>query len=565
MTQAWTPASDQCTTDPATANLGGAAPYWHSYSRDTVGNRTQVVENALPNGTAAQTQTYTRPASGPNSVRPHAVTSVSATGRGAGTSSYAWDAAGNLTGRNVAGQATQQLAWDVEGELAELRQDGNGDGDTTDAKERDSYVNTADGERVLRTQDGTTTLYLGYQELTLNHASGAISGERYYSFAGQTIATRTGYFFADVTTIIGDHHNTGSVQIPNVAGPSSRVHRYTDPFGKPRGPHTGQGADGGADGNWTGEHGYLDKPVDSTGLTAIGARMYDPGLGAFVSVDPVMDLADPQQWNAYGYSNNNPTTFADPTGERYEECGTTHSCTYGKGGNVTSAKKYKKRKPTINDLRSQWRTNYGTGSFAGRSVAGGSSFGAPTVDWEALAERNRQLAQIRARDAAHAKLEREAQIAHASAALRYHLTTAQGIERWTGVGADWAGYLSLGALGLQGVALFLAAATSWTGIGGIGFGAMAIGLRAGSSALGTVSTGLSFANGFANTRLGRHGDAGRSYASGVVGAVTGGLGAGAARISLKVGMETSPYVGELMLGLGGWVAGSVVGSDGAKP
>ncbi|MFC4627051.1 HYD1 signature containing ADP-ribosyltransferase family protein [Promicromonospora alba] len=315
LTEAWTPASVQCATDPATANLGGAAPYWHSYSHDTVGNRTQVVEHSLPNGTAAQTQTYTRPASGPNSVRPHAVTSVTATGRGAGTSSYTWDAAGNMTGRNVAGQATQQLAWDVEGELTELRQDGNADGDTTDANERDSYINTADGERVLRTQDGTTTLYLGYQELTLNHASGAITGERYYSFAGQTIATRTGYFFADVTTIIGDHHNTGSVQIPNVAGPSSRVHRYTDPYGKPRGPHTGQGADGGADGNWTGEHGYLDKPVDSTGLTAIGARMYDPVLGAFTSVDPVMDLADPQQWNAYSYSNNNPTTWSDPTGK----------------------------------------------------------------------------------------------------------------------------------------------------------------------------------------------------------------------------------------------------------
>ena len=365
LTQAWTPAGAQCATDPATANLGGAAPYWHSYSHDTVGNRTQVVEHSLPNGTAAQTQTFTRPASGPNSVRPHAVTSVSATGRGAGTSSYTWDAAGNMTGRNVAGEANQQLAWDVEGELAELRQDGNGDGDTSDANERDSYISTADGERVLRTQDGTTTLYLGYQELTLNHASGAISGERYYSFAGQAIATRTGHFAAEVTTIIGDHHNTGSVQIPNVAGPANRVHRYTDPYGKPRGPHGGTGADGGADGNWTGEHGYLDKPVDSTGLTAIGARMYDPVLGAFISVDPIMDLADPQQWNAYAYSNNNPTTFTDPTGKRYEECGTTHNCQTNSKGNVTSAKKYEKRKPTIWDIRSRVVSNWSAYRFSG--------------------------------------------------------------------------------------------------------------------------------------------------------------------------------------------------------
>lgn len=27
-----------------------------------------------------------------------------------------------------------------------------------------------------------------------------------------------------------------------------------------------------------------------------------------------MDLSDPQQWNAYAYANNNPTTYSDPTG-----------------------------------------------------------------------------------------------------------------------------------------------------------------------------------------------------------------------------------------------------------
>lgn len=44
----------------------------------------------------------------------------------------------------------------------------------------------------------------------------------------------------------------------------------------------------------------------------------------------------------------------------------------------------------------------------------------------------------------------------------------------------------------------------------------------------------------------------------------GRVGAGAARISLKVGMETTPYVSDFMLGVGGWVAGSAVGSDGAE-
>ena len=52
----------------------------------------------------------------------------------------------------------------------------------------------------------------------------------------------------------------------------------------------------------------------STGLTQVGARYLDVTLGRFISVDPVMDLLDPQQWNAYAYANNNPTTWSDPTG-----------------------------------------------------------------------------------------------------------------------------------------------------------------------------------------------------------------------------------------------------------
>ncbi|OLF12557.1 RHS repeat-associated core domain-containing protein [Actinophytocola xanthii] len=66
---------------------------------------------------------------------------------------------------------------------------------------------------------------------------------------------------------------------------------------------------------WPGQQGFLGGVQDSsTGLTHLGAREYDPTLGRFISVDPVMDLADPQQIHGYTYSNNNPTTYSDPTG-----------------------------------------------------------------------------------------------------------------------------------------------------------------------------------------------------------------------------------------------------------
>jgi RHS repeat-associated protein len=47
----------------------------------------------------------------------------------------------------------------------------------------------------------------------------------------------------------------------------------------------------------------VDGTIDtSTGLTHLGAREYDPELGRFISVDPIMDLSDPQQMHGYTYS-----------------------------------------------------------------------------------------------------------------------------------------------------------------------------------------------------------------------------------------------------------------------
>ncbi|MEO8381129.1 MAG: RHS repeat-associated core domain-containing protein, partial [Acidobacteriota bacterium] len=48
------------------------------------------------------------------------------------------------------------------------------------------------------------------------------------------------------------------------------------------------------------------------------ARFYDPDMGRFLSVDPVLDLrtnmTNPQGWNRYSYVRNNPLRWTDPTG-----------------------------------------------------------------------------------------------------------------------------------------------------------------------------------------------------------------------------------------------------------
>ncbi|WP_225827144.1 RHS repeat-associated core domain-containing protein [Streptomyces naphthomycinicus] len=54
---------------------------------------------------------------------------------------------------------------------------------------------------------------------------------------------------------------------------------------------------------------------NSTGLTHLGARDYDPATGHFLSADPLLNPNDPQQLNAYAYANSSPVSLSDPSGQ----------------------------------------------------------------------------------------------------------------------------------------------------------------------------------------------------------------------------------------------------------
>ena len=297
LTEAFTVKASSC---PKTAVnqtlLDGASRYWTSYTYDDLGNRTSQVQHATTsNGDDRKTtNTY-----GAGTAGPHALTgaSVEVGTAAAVTDSYSYDKAGRQDKRQLAGASQQELTWDGEGELRTVETN------STIA----SFVYDANGDRLTRTDSSGTTVYLpGGQEILVTAADGVKSAIRYYGFDGQTVAVRDKNGLGGVTTLVGDPHGTTLAAIPNTKwAANSVVKQYTDPFGAARG--TAASIPGGRQ--------FLDKTRDNaTGLTMVGARYYDEANGRFISVDPVLDLADPQQWNAYAYANNNPTTYSDPSG-----------------------------------------------------------------------------------------------------------------------------------------------------------------------------------------------------------------------------------------------------------
>ncbi|WP_329364716.1 polymorphic toxin-type HINT domain-containing protein [Streptomyces sp. NBC_00669] len=285
-----------CTTAPTDATLGsGPAPYWQSYTYDVLGNRKIFVQHATSAGGADTTTSYGygAPADSLNGTQPHTQTSSSTTTpTSTTTNSYGYDAAGNTTSRDLNG-TTQNLHWDDEGHLAS---DQLADGTTA------SYLYDADGNRLL-TRDATgTTLFLGDTEIHLDKDTTNTSATRYYSWLGQTIAVRT--TSGSFQWVLTDAHNTATTQID--ATTQAATYRRTDPFGNDRGT---------AMGPWAGDQGFVGGTQDATtDLTHLGARDYDPTTGRFISLDPVLELTDPQQINGYGYAADNPVTGADPDG-----------------------------------------------------------------------------------------------------------------------------------------------------------------------------------------------------------------------------------------------------------
>ncbi|AUG80256.1 hypothetical protein CFP65_5559 [Kitasatospora sp. MMS16-BH015] len=291
---------------PKKTTVGGPAPYWQTYGYDLTGNRKSLVQHD-PSGDTTKdttvTQTFNTSANAPITTPnpdsgtggPHALMSTSTqTGTGsAAVSTTQYDASGNTTLITDPAELTT-LTWDPENRLAVV--------DKRTQVSNTHYLYDAAGNQLIRRYHGKNTVFLGGDELVYDpNATTKLTGTRYYQMPGGLTLVRQG---SQSTFQISDARGTGTLSLDGTTLTESR--RPVDPFGNPRGTQPGA---------WAGDRGYVGGTKDDIGgYTNLGAREYDTAHGRFITPDPLLNSGDPQQWNGYAYSNNDPVNQSDPSG-----------------------------------------------------------------------------------------------------------------------------------------------------------------------------------------------------------------------------------------------------------
>jgi RHS repeat-associated protein len=235
-----------------------------------------------------------------NAARPHAVTA-------AGAETLGYDANGNVVTRN--GLAQQWASFN----LPTLVQK---------AGQQSQFAYGPDHQRwrqVASYANGTeTTHYVG---ALLEKESTTSTGRTYWRHyvptpGGATVVVSRNSDGSTATNYLLTDHLGSTDTVLDVNGAVVSKQSF-GPFGTRRG------------GNWssatapdwagianTTRQGYTGhEMIDNVGLVHMGGRVYDPTLGRFLSVDPIVgDLGDSQSVNPYAYVGNRPLRDVDPTG-----------------------------------------------------------------------------------------------------------------------------------------------------------------------------------------------------------------------------------------------------------
>ncbi|MDD5248611.1 MAG: hypothetical protein PHY45_06485 [Rhodocyclaceae bacterium] len=294
----------------ATVNSSGAGIVTQSFAYDGIGNITS----------RSDVGTYTYPASGASSQRPHAISRINLVGGGYRT--YSWDKSGNLSSEvtydasnnpvpnkrrtEVYTSFNMPLAFGAPG-ISAAYQYGS-------EHQRVEEVSSSQGTTIYLNPGNNGDLFYEKQVKIDNSqeqrsyltAYGMVVGVvKQITISGAT-TTLVHYFHRDnlnSTTAVTD--KTGAV-IEQLA---------YEAFGKRRFPNGVKDPNNTIVGINT-ERGFTNhEHIDELGLVHMNGRIYDPTIGRFVSPDPtVQSPYNLQSYNRYSYTWNNPLSYTDPSG-----------------------------------------------------------------------------------------------------------------------------------------------------------------------------------------------------------------------------------------------------------
>ena len=358
LTAAWSYAAQTCGPVPPTAEtpVPAGSGYVAEYEIDEHTNNRASMTYRTASGTTRADYTY--PAAG--AARPHAPTRVDVSAvAGEGdpgmlgqAGSYAYDANGAMTTRPTPAaddaEAAQTLTWDAQHHLTTITGLPIASADPADSGAQDPEeagvqraVYDSAGNRLIRiVKDGRRTITTAYLPRGLELISDSdadsepLAARRSYTHVGVKVAMRTGSNPADVTTWANDAQGTPRYALANaekaatladLTGEEAVPNRRQTPFGADRGAvavageGTGEGTNetegGDSGGSFPGETGFVGSTRDTdAGLLHVGARPYDPQLGSFLTVDPILSPGDTRSHNAYAYAAQNPVSYSDPSG-----------------------------------------------------------------------------------------------------------------------------------------------------------------------------------------------------------------------------------------------------------
>jgi RHS repeat-associated protein len=251
------------------ANYSGAYTYAFAYAYDAVGNRTaQTITSTL-------VTTYIYDAA-------NRLTSVNG-------QAYTWDNNGNLTNNGsktyLYNQANQLTGITAPGLTLRLR---SGQAWST------SY--NGDGARLRQIVNGVPTTYtldLAAPLVTaLTERTGATTKQYLYGQGDSPMAVYSGTTW----TYLSGRDGLNSVRQETDASGNVTAVRSFDPYGVP------------LSGGGGSPFGYTGEIADVTGLVFLRARYLQPGLGMFLSRDPLLTESP------YRYASGNPINRSDPSG-----------------------------------------------------------------------------------------------------------------------------------------------------------------------------------------------------------------------------------------------------------